>query len=126
METERTKPFKNTAVGSDGLGLFDIPVYHGQNNIPFSDLTNTCTTQGQAGKGKGVKKWKRVESKREVKQGEGDSQQYPILIRGSKKRWSLKDEEVGEDQTTGPREKRPCKENLGGYTDIEVGVASLN
>lgn len=44
----------------------------------------------------------------------------------SKRKWSVREEDEGESQAAGMREKRLRQKNIESHTNIEVGVASLN
>lgn len=55
IEIESQNLGQENILRSDTLSLIEIPVYHGNDRLLLSNLTNKVNTQGQAVKGKGKK-----------------------------------------------------------------------
>lgn len=73
MEIEGQDLGQKNILISDSLRLIETSVYHGNDRLLLSNLTNKDTTQGQAVKGKGGRKWKRTSPTKDEMKGERDS-----------------------------------------------------
>lgn len=107
------------------IDLVKIRVYHGKDRPPLADITKKANLQRNTEKGKGCRKLKRVESRKEVTLGIVDISKFHAGAGGIKRSWSLRDE-VGEGNLNPEeKEKRLQSELHDCSAKNEIGVASL-
>lgn len=107
------------------MDLVEIPVYYGKDRPPLADISRKANFQGTTEKGRGCRKWKRVESNKEATPGAVNSSKSYAGFGGMKRPWRLRDEDGEENLTTEEVAKRPRSDLHDWSAKNEVGVASL-
>lgn len=114
------------ANGCVQMELIDIPVKHGEAKKPLAEISSKASIQENTGKGKGSRKWKRVERKLGEQPGKGVFGMNKAANCGTKRSWSLIDENDEENLSLKVMDKRLRMEHTGHLATKEVVVASLD
>lgn len=103
------------------MELVDIPMYHSEERSPLTDISSKISFQRNTMRGKRCRKWKKVEGKKDVPSGKGETSMSHAASSGVKRVWSLRDKADDENLSLEEIAKRLRREINNYSSNKEVG-----